>query len=144
MSEQELDKQELMAFKEKFNVWFDDALSFLMVEPDKPISIDPHSMDESINEDSFEGIYEGLTDAEKALVEKLLYEKLGLDPNNLDAMKVRDYKINSLDDTPSPGEVDVSVYKTNLKEPDLGEVFLQILTFQDDATRFVIGPDQDI
>ncbi|KKS13690.1 hypothetical protein A2617_04340 [Candidatus Daviesbacteria bacterium RIFOXYD1_FULL_41_10] len=133
MPENEEEKQ-LEAFEANFTQGLNDLLENAEILLDIPRPIDPSSMgfDERTMED--------LTSAEKKVVVKVIYQKLGLDPNNLELSKLREYKTRQKNpNTPSQDDINIIVFRTNQ-----ASIVLQELVNPDGEKRWVIGPDQDI
>ncbi|MDO8429442.1 MAG: hypothetical protein Q7S88_02320 [Candidatus Daviesbacteria bacterium] len=100
---------------------------------DIPRPPDPYSMGFD------ERTLEELTPAELEVARRVIYSKLGLDPDKIDDDKVRTYESPVPEDAKSPGIIKIDVFKTN--NPD---IFLQELNSPDGEKRWLIGPDQDI
>ncbi len=128
MSEQNKESQELAAFGENFRAGLNDLLELLAVSPD-PLPPDPASMGFD------ERTLEELSPAEKALVQQILYQTLGVDP----LVKSREYMTQAPQEATVPGEVLVWVYPTNQEG-----IVLQEMMFLDGDKRWVLGPDQNI
>lgn len=125
--------EQLEEFKENFRAGLVETLDFFLeLTPDAPIPPDPLSMGFD------ERTLEELNRSELAVVQEVLYQELGLEPA-IENFKVREYVAPPSEGDTVPGEVEVSVYKTNREG-----VFLQELFFKDGQKRWVFGPDVNI
>lgn len=133
MENEKVSDEQLEKFSEGFRIGLSDLLELLEVSCEDPLAIDPYSM--GIDERNFEQ----LSAQEKAEAEKLIYEMLGLETENLSRLKTREYVSETSGDATIPGEIKVSVFNTNIEG-----VYLQELVFADGEKRFVLGPDKNI
>ena len=107
---------------------------FLEAEPEDPIPPNPSSMGAGD-----ERTLEELSPEELEAAEVILFERFGVNRNAKEARLVRNYESFAPEEATLPGRIKVSVYRT--KEEG---VFLQELTFLDNAKRWVLGPNKDI
>lgn len=135
MIEPENEAKHIEVFKLNFKEGLDELLDNAKLLLDIPRPPDPVSMGFD------ERTLEELTEAEKVVIRDTLFERLGIDPLQLDRSRIRNYKTETPDGIKFPGKIDVSVYRTTQAGE---EIFLQELTFPDGEKRWVIGPDQDI
>lgn len=132
-------------FKEKCEAWFDDILMYLEVDTQNPLPFPPRYYAAGDPEDG--DIELNLTEDEKAQAEQFLMKKLDLDDEEKRKKSYRRAYETVSSDTPpapSPGKIDVEVFKTNIDLESGENVFLQIMTFTDKKREYVLGPDMDI
>lgn len=117
---------QLEIFKEDFRRGLGDLFGYLEVAPEEPIPPDPSSMgfDDRTLED--------ITDTERAELKRILFEELGVDPNNNKDSLVRSYKVEALN---------IQVFRTNREDEG---IFLQEILYPDGEKRWVVGPDRNI
>ena len=124
MSEENRPELPTKTFKERFREGLPGLLDLVKLIQE-PLATDPFSM--GIDSRTLEE----LSAEELAVLRQVLFEKLALDPQNLEKDRIREYTIN---------RATVVVYKTNQEG-----LFLQKMTFlRDEAVRWVLGPDQNI
>lgn len=129
MSEEDKIGNRLEAFRDELKLGFD--LTFELLEeywPGEILPVDPFSM--GIGERTLEELGE----EEKNVIEQVMLMELGLDGEELEKAKVREYEGPS-------GKFRASVYKTNREDKG---IFLHKLVFTDGERRWAIGVDRDI
>ncbi len=129
MSEEDKVENRLEAFRNELKLSFDLAFELLEEHwPGEILPVDPFSM--GIGERTFEELEE----EERNVVEQVMFMELGLDGEELEKAKVREYE-------DSNGKFRASVYRTNREDK---EIFLHKLVFTDGERRWAIGANKDI
>jgi hypothetical protein len=129
MSEEDKIGNRLEAFRDELRLGFD--LTFELLEEywlGEVLPVDPFSM--GIGERTFEELGE----EEKNVVKQVMLMELGLDDEELEKAKVREYE--------DPNKrFRASVYRTNREDKG---IFLHELVFADGEKRWAIGANKDI
>lgn len=135
MIDPENEAEHIEVFKSDFKEGLDELLDNAEILLDIPRPPDPVSMGFD------ERTIEELGEAERIVVKGILFERLGIDHQQPDKSRIREYITQTPPDTKFPGEIKVSVYRTTQEEEG---IYLQELTFPDGEKRWVIGPNQNI
>lgn len=131
----DLRERRLEIFKEDFRRGFNELIDLLEIVPEGPLPPDPDSM--GVDHRTFED----LTKQERQEAQRVIYQELGLQPDKLNQAKIRDYTTQADETARVPGEIKISVFRTNRESQG---IFLQELTYMDAQKRWVIGPDSNI
>lgn len=133
MSEIENQPEKLETFRANFEHGIDEMIEMADFLFDLPKPPDPYSMGFD------ERTIDQLGEDEKAIVQRVIYQKFGLTPEKLAETRIRSYSTQAPEDAKVPGEIKVEMFRTNKED-----IFLQELIFQNGDKSWVIGPDQNI
>ena len=99
--------------------------------------IPPNPFDFGIGDDR---IVDNLSPEEVEILRKIVFNELGVEEGNPDYVQ-RHYVSKGSPESPAPGDIKVTVFRTNRESDGL---FLQELTFPDGQKRLVVGVDKNI
>src|SRR6266571_7906598 len=111
-------------FERRYREELDELVDMGLFD-DEPLPPDPSSM--GIGETNFEE----LTDEEITIVREVLFKTLGVNASNPDSVQ-RTYTTEAPQEATVPGEIGVTVFKTNRED-----TFLQEMNYQDGKQRWV-------
>lgn len=121
---------ELELFQNDFEHGIDELLEMSDFLLDEPRPLDPYSM--GFDDRTFEELGE----AEKTIVQQVVYNKFDLDPQQMSKDLVREYNLTN-EASPDSDSIQVAVYRTNQQGKGL---YLHELTFADNEKRWMVGP----